>query len=431
MNYIRKILDNNMNIIMVPIKKSQIITMGFFIKAGSRNEMEDDSGIAHFLEHMMFKGTKHRNASTLFEELDIIGANYNAATTTQHTYYYVYGNANDTKKILDIMLDIYINAIFMPKEIATEKKVIIEEMRMRSDSPMMKLYSLMHKKMFAGTSLARDIIGNIDTIMNFTKRDLVSFRTSLYKPENTVFAITGNFNTEVIFNFLYDALNNLENSPKSPTTYFHERSIIMKNMKSQEEPYVYVRENELVQQVYVILAFPLYDLYEYKYSEIDLLTQLLTSGFSSRLSKALRENKGITYTSNAYPIVYSDSGVYLITLVINPVELVKGLKITLNELKKIKNKPVTDKEMEKVINVTKNESIYTLINPISILTYFGINFLIDRNFNPDINKEFNKISKITKQQLQNVARQIFVYDKINLFLYGNVKKNINFDFLDL
>ena len=430
MNYIRKILDNDMNIILVPDNHTQIITTGFFVKAGSRNETDDNSGIAHFLEHMMFKGTTHRTANTLFEELDILGSQYNAGTTTQHTYFYIYGNMDDTKKILDITLDIYINAVFNEKEINKEKKVIIEEMRMRSDSPMMKLYSTMHQKIFSGTSLGRDIIGNIDTIMNFTKTDLVEFRTSLYKPENTVFVVTGNFNPDAIFKIISKVLSPLKNSSKSPTTYFHERPIIMENMESQTEPYVYVKQNKKFKQVYVLLAFPMYDLYSYKYREIDLLTQLLTAGFSSRLSKALREDNGITYASNAYPIVYSDSGIYLLQMVVNPTEFIEGLKIMLDELKKIKEKLMTKKEMSKIINVTKNDTIYSLINPIDVLLYFGINFLIDRNFKPNIDKEFSEIKEITRKQVMTVAKEIFVYDKINLFIYGNVDEK-DYDFLDL
>ena len=430
MKYIRKILDNDMNIILVPITDNKIITMGFFIKAGSRNESIDNSGVAHFLEHMMFKGTKHRTTSALFEELDIIGANYNAATTTQHTYYYIYGNIDDTKKILDIILDIYMNAIFDPNEIKKEKKVIIEEMRMRSDLPMMKLYSAMHRKIFAGTSLSRDIIGNADTLMNITKKDLTDFRESLYKPENTIFVVTGNFNPNVMFKMIHENLNFLKNSPQSPLTYYHERPIITKNMEGQMEPYVYAKQNNKFQQVYVLLAFPMYDLYSYKYNEINLLSQLLSSGFSSRLNKSLREENGITYASNAYPIVYSDSGVYLIQMIVNPTELVKGLKIIMSVLKNIKEELMTQKEMTKIVNVSKNDSIYSLINPLDILTYFGINYLIDRNFKPDFDKKFSKIEKITRAQVQKVAKEIFIHDKINLFLYGNMIET-NYDFLDL
>ncbi|XWV26590.1 Zn-dependent peptidase [Tupanvirus soda lake] len=430
MKYIKKILDNGMHIILVPTKNTNIVTIGFFIKAGSRNETDENSGIAHFLEHMMFKGTENRNAEQLFNELDMLGAVYNAATTSQHTYYYVYGNSDDIKHLLDIMLDIYINAKFDTNEINKERKVIIEEMRMREDSPLVKLYSAMHKKIFAGTSLSRNIIGNIDTITNLKKKDLMGFRSSLYKPENTVFVITGNFNPQAVFNITNNLLGQLENSQESAITYFNEKPIILKNMETQKEPYIYIKKNNMFQQVYVLLCFPMYDLYNYKNREIDLLTQLLSAGFSSRLNKALRENNGITYVSSAYPIVYSDVGIYIIQIVLSPTELIKGLGIVFTELKKTKDELMTKDEMKKIINVTRNETIYSLIKPTDLLMYYGINFLSNREYKPNLDREYEKLKLITRVQIQKVAREIFIKEKVNLFIYGNIQET-DFSFIKL
>ena len=430
MKYIKKILDNGITIIMVPQATTQLIAMGFFVKAGSRNENNETNGIAHFLEHMMFKGTSTRSADKLFWELDMLGAYYNAATTTQNTYYYIYGNSDDTKKLLDIMLDIYINPQFNTKEIEKEKKVIIEEMRMRNDMPLVKLYSGIHRKIFKGTSLARDIIGKPETILNFNQKDLLNFRKSLYKPNNTVFVITGNFNPMPIYKMIVPVLKPLENPSVAALTYFDEKPIIIKNMMAQEEPYVYIKKNTMYQQVYILLVFPLYDMYKTKYREINLISNLLTTGFSSRLNKSLREDNGITYSLTSYPIIYSDSGMFIIQIILNPDELVTGLKILFAELKKIKDHLVTKDEITKIINITKNESIFSFTQPFDMLTYFGLNFLSDRNFKPEIKKEFESLKKITRTRLQKVATDIFVRDKINLFIYGNTNET-NFDFIEL
>lgn len=430
MKYIKKVLDNGMNIILVPMENTHIISMGFFVKAGSRNESDNNSGIAHFLEHMMFKGTSNRTSEQLFNELDMLGSVYNAATTAQYTYYYIYGNSNDTKKLLDIMLDIYINTEFTTKEINKERKVIIEEMRMRSDYPLMKLYSAMHKKIFAGTSLARDVIGTFDTVMNFNKKDLTDFRSALYKPENTVFVISGNLSPEPVYKIIKSVIDPLKNSPESAVLYTNERIIINKNMNDQSEPYVYIKQNNLYQQVYVIIAFPMYDLYSYEGDEINLLTQLLSGGFSSRLSKALREENGITYSSSAYPIVYSDFGLFIVQMVLNPTALIKGLQITFKELKKTKNDLMTKEELIKVVNMTSNETLFSLIKPSDISTWIGLNFLADRNFKPNLKNEINSLKKISRHDVQKVAKEIFLRDKINLFIYGNVEET-NYDFIDV
>lgn len=426
MKFIKKILKNDMCIILVPVKNTNIVTMGFFVRAGSRNETEKNNGIAHFLEHMMFKGTKKRDAMILFNDLDTLGAEYNAVTSAEHTYYYIYGNKDNVKQLLDIISDLYINPIFDIKEINKEKKVVIEEMRLRSDEPFSKIYTKIHKKIFNGTSLEREIIGNVNTINTLKKNTCVHFRSSLYKPENTIFVVVGNFDPPIVYNNIEKKFNQLDNCQQSPVIYFGEKDIIIKNMKNQSKPYVHIQKNFDLQQIYIVLAFPMYDLYSYESYKIDLLCNLLSAGFSSRLFNELRENNGITYTLKTYPLSYSDSGLFIIEMILNPPQLSKGLKITLRELKKIKNELITKSEMEKIINITNNKNIYLMEDQMNILQYFGVNFLFNRNFKSDIG--INK--KITRKQLQLIANEIFVYNKINLFLYGKIV-DANIDYLDL
>ena len=430
MKYVRKVFDNGMNIIFVPDKNTQIVAMGFFVKAGSRNENSENSGVAHFLEHMMFKGTKNRTSVRLFDELDSAGAVYNAVTTNQHTYYYIYGHMNSTKKLLDITLDIYINPTFKTAEINLERKVILEEMGMRFDSPLMNLYSTMHKKIFKNTSLARDIIGSNATIDHLSKQDLVTFRDALYKPENTVFVISGNISPQPLYKMIRRILTPIPNLPMEAHSYLNESQIIFQNMDNQTEPYVSIKKTTCLNQAYVLLTFPIYDLYSYKNNEIDLIAQLLSGGLSSRLNRALREEKGITYVSDSYPIIYSDCGIFVLQMILNPEELITGLKIMLGQLKRIKKELITTDELKKIINVTKNDTLYSLATPMDVLKYFGINFLVNREFKPDVDKELYNIKKVTREQIRDVANEIFVEEKINLFIFGNVSIT-DYKFLDL
>ena len=179
------------------------------------------------------------------------------------------------------------------------------------------------------------------------------------------------------------------------------------------------------------LVFPLYDLYTYKFREIDLLTVLLSSGFSSRLGKSLREENGITYASNAYPVPYIDTGLYMIQMALNPDKLIDGIKITMAVLKNIKSIVANKNEMKKIVNVTKNNTIYSLTDPLDMLIYLGLNFLTDRNFNPNINTEFSQIEKVSNKDIVTVAKEIFVRDKINLFIYGNIDSTIDNNIFDL
>ena len=430
MKYIIKTLQNQMKIIMIPMKKTNTVAMGFFVKAGSRNEFAENNGIAHFLEHMMFKGTSNRSVSELFNELDSINATYNAVTTTQYTYYYVSGFDIHMKKLLDIIIDMYINPIFLTKQINLERKVIMEEMRIRMDSPLMKLYTVLHKILFPNTSLSLSTIGTPQTVDSFKKSDFVEFRSGLYKPSNTVFVISGNFNPILTYKLIFPSLCALTNSKIQPKLYADEGPIILQKMHNQLEPYVYIKKNDFFQQAYVLMAFPMYDLYKTKYAPINILSDLLTLGFSSRLIQSLREKNGITYSSASYPVVYSDCGLFFIQMVLNPTSLVQGLKILLKELKKIKNELMSPEEMKRLIGIAISEKRNALSSPMDVLTYFGLNFISDRTFKPDLNKDIEELKNMKRSDVKDVAGEIFLRDKINLFIYGNVEQE-NFDFLSL
>lgn len=430
MKYIQKVLDNGINIIVVPMLHTKIVSVGFFVGVGSRNETSKNNGIAHFLEHMLFKSTQNYTSKNLFFNLDSLGTIYNAATTMQNTYCYITGNSDDYVQILNILIEIYLNNKFVEKEILSEKKVVLEEMNIRLESILMKLYLKMHKKFFNDGSLGRSVIGTGQNIKSFTAIDLENFKNKWYQPKNTTFVITGNLNFKLVYSQVKTRLSSLFNKELIQVPYLLEKKENIQSMLSQKKAFVYVKKNTKTDQAYVILSFPIYDLYLYKSSEIDLLSRLLSTGFSSRLNKVLREESGITYALTSYPVVYSDIGLFLIQMVLNPLELVNGLKILMLELKKIKTQIVDNEELSKIIKISKNEMLYSLIKPVDILIYFGIGFTSNRNFEPDLTKKIAQIESVTALQLKEIANIIFVWEKINLFICGNTNET-NFDFLDL
>jgi len=435
MKCIKKKLDNGMIVALVPMKRTQLVTVGFFIKAGSRNENNSNRGVAHFLEHMMFGGTTKRSNEKLFQMLDGMGSEYNAVTTTEHTYYYITGLSTDLKKIMDIVLDIYINPVFNPTRIKKESKVIIEEIRLRTDSPHTKLYYQMHEKIFAGTSLSKQIIGTEESVSNLRQPDFLRFRKELYIPKNTVFVISGDFIPDQVSTLLDKTLNPLCNpgttSPEAfPQTFFDEKPKILKSMHAQSKPYVHIDRNDAMAQAYVLLVFPLYNLYKTNEQEINILSNILSSGFSSRLFTALRVNNGMTYSIGSYPIVYNDAGLFIVELAIHPDELNKGIKVTLKELKKLKTSEVSPEEYKKVTNIIKNESIFSSTLPIDWFTYFGLHFLYNRKFNPNLKDNEEVSRKISRKNITQIAQQIFDKNKINLFLFGNVSDD-DFSFMKL
>jgi len=430
MKCIKEQLDNGMIIALAPMKNVKLVTIGFFIKAGSRNETDDNHGIAHFLEHMMFAGTKNRTMHDMYYQLDNMGSEYNAVTTTEHTYYYVNGNADHAKRMLDIVLDIYINPIFNPAKIKTEGKVIIEELRMREDSTYTKIYNDLHRKMFKGTTLGRNIIGTERSITHLKKPDFIEFRNMYYIPKNTVFVIVGNFDPDQILPLIRKTLNKLTNPDLFPNTHFDEKPLILKQMQTQDIPYVHITRDPSIYQAYCLMAFPIYDLYKSNEYEIDIITHLLSTGFSSKLLTTLRVNHGITYTLDAYPITHADAGLFAIKIIVHPDELARSIKLILRELKKLKTMEIDQKDFKKVTNIIKNESVFATSDPLDMFTYYGLNFLHNKDFHPNIKQNIETMQKTSKRRIMDLAEKIFVRNKINLFMYGNIKET-DYEFMTL
>ena len=430
MKYIKEILSNGMITILVPLKHTSIVAMGFFVRAGARNENNNNNGIAHFLEHMMFKGTTNREPVDMFNQLDKMGTVYNAATSLHDTYYYMYGDNENIKKMMDIIFDMYINPKLGTRDINKERKVIIEEMRMIYDMPINKLYSSLHKKIFADTSLSREVIGTYQTIDNIKRKDFLEFKETYYRPDNTVFVIAGNFNPVPISKLINKHLSRIPIPDNKLKTYYDEKAIIINNIHSQSEPYVSIKKNKFLQQTYVLLSFPFSNDVISDRNTAPFICQLLTSGFSSRLTKALRVDNGITYNINSDTIMYSDASILVISAVINPVEFITGIKIIFRELKKIKSDLITKAEHSKIAQMMKNDILYSFSRPAEIMTYFGLNFAADRGFKPNVKKEIEQLHPITRKKIRDDSNKIFVRNKINMFIYGNVD-DTNFDFIDL
>lgn len=411
-------LNNDMTVLMIPIKKTSIITVGFFIKAGSNND-EQHSGLAHFLEHMMFGGTYHRSRENIFNMLDSMGTNYNAVTTAQHTYYYISGHPDDIHKILNIVVDIYMNPTFDLSSIENERKVVIEEMRMVNDNPFIKINDKLHQKYFHDTPLHNNIIGTEQDILNINQSDLFNFRNKYYVPSNTVFVISGDFVPKQIFPPIEKILNTIPNNKLNDNNL--DDNIIIDNMKLQQKPYISIEQNLTLCQSYVMLTFPIYDLFKNHEQELNIISSLLSSGFSSRLFTSLRIDNGITYTLSSYPMTYENAGVFIIRLIVHPNELLFSLHKIIDELKKIKYELIPKKEYKKINDMIKKESIFSSNQPIDWFTYFGLNFLYDRKFNPDLSNN-EKITRVTsRKKIMEFSNIIFNFDKINLFLYGNIK----------
>ena len=172
---------------------SDTVSIGIFVRVGSRYENDETNGISHFLEHMMFKGTKHFPSNTLVSNLDNVGASYNAETAYESTSYYISGHKDNIDLFIKIICDIYRFPLFREDDVIVERNVVVEELNMYKDDPHDIINDMIHEKMFQNSALKYSVIGTKKNIMSFTRNDLVKFQKKYYVPDRTVIVIAGNF----------------------------------------------------------------------------------------------------------------------------------------------------------------------------------------------------------------------------------------------
>lgn len=451
----RYLLDNGIRVIFIPME-SNLFAAGVFIGAGSRHEVKS-YGIAHFLEHMIFKGTKTKTSDEVNEILDNIGAVSNASTSYEYTSYYLSGNPHDAENLVDILIDLYSNPIFPEEDIENEKKVVLEELRMGKDNHKRELFDKLKEKMLENVNynIRRPIIGYEDTISKLTRKDIIDFRKN-YKFDNTVIVISGNYKKDIIMNILknhfnkkliltdipdynknieqkfiipYDNINNNKikksdnNIKKSDDNINKIKFHLVKKNNINKSNIIFI--NKIINQSIVILSFRAPSYYSKYHSSISLLSDILTSGFSSRLFNLLRNKLAVSYYSNAYIYSLSDCGFFNITVGLDPDVVNNTIKEILLELKNIIINGLTEKEF----NIAKKKSetllLFDFKEPLQYVNYYGLLELMELPYQ-NIVDIYEDIHNINMKDVVKSAKLIFKKNNFFVGIVGNVDKtNIN------
>ena len=414
-------VSNGMKILLVKTHTQNIVSVGMFVKAGSRYETKKNNGIAHFLEHMTFKGTKKRNAAKLNNDLDSVGAQYNASTSYEYTHYDIHGMSKDLNLFLDVIVDIFYNPIFKDSDIKTERKVVIEELKMYKDKHDRVLEEIINKKLYAGTSLEMPIIGTEENIKKFTKKDLQDFRNKFYSHNNSLLVVSGDFDIKTIGKQIEKTFTKYSKNFKNPKL-IQQQFIIT----PQKRPYLFIKKISApcsLNQTLVYITFRTFGNNHPLSSVTDLVADLFSNGSSSRLFTLLRNKLGVTYFSNAYNEQYKDFGSFFIALGVDPNRVNEVIKAVLNEINKLKNKLISSKEVDKIQNIRETDISLKLQNPSDYLYYYGFEELFSNSEDPfSIYHHLEEINDISPQDIRLVCNKIFTPERLNIFVYGDFHK---------
>ncbi len=413
-------LSNDVRVVLSPLKETKTVTALVLFGVGSRYEQKRINGISHFIEHMMFKGTKKRpTALSISKELDAVGAEFNAYTTKEVTGYWVKLVADKLDLALDLVSDMLYNSKFEAEEIEREKKVICEELHMYRDNPAMYVDTLLEKIMFDHSSLGWDIGGDDEIILSLSRKDMVQFRNSHYHGKNLVVGIAGNFDTaeglEKVTKYFGDSW---ERGQKANIflPYHHSK-------KTKPQVSVHYKDTEQIQCAFGFHAYRANSLDAYA---AKLLSIILGGSMSSRLFTAVRERRGLCYSISASHQSFHDTGVFSVQAGLDKSRIHLALGVILDELKKVAQKGVTGIELKRAKDFLKGKMALQFEDSENVVTWYVTQEVMTKKMlSPE--EKFEKFAKVSRADILRVAKDLFRTSRIHLAIIGPYKDTKEFE----
>ncbi|MHC0037153.1 M16 family metallopeptidase [Pseudoneobacillus sp. C159] len=385
--------QNGVRVVLEHIPTVRSVAIGVWIGTGSRNETPENNGISHFLEHMIFKGTKTKTAREIAESFDSIGGQVNAFTSKEYTCYYAKVLDTHADFALETLADMFFNSIFDEEELKKEKKVVYEEIKMYEDTPDDIVHDLLSKAIYENHPLGYPILGTEETLATFSGDTLKNYMNELYTPDNVVISIAGNVTESFIkgvekFFGYYESKNSavVENKPS-----FHSNQVTRKKD---------------IEQAHLCLGYKGLQVgHEDVYSLI-VLNNVLGGSMSSRLFQDVREQKGLAYSVFSYHSAYQDSGILTIYGGTGSSQLDVLFETIQETLGKLKNEGITDKELTNCKEQLKGSLMLSLESTNSRMSRNGKNELLLKNHR-SLDEIVNLIDQVSKESVNRLADSIF------------------------
>jgi predicted Zn-dependent peptidase len=389
-------LSNGIRVVHQHLATTKIVHCGIIIDIGSRDENTENQGIAHFWEHMAFKGTKKRKALQILNSLDAVGGELNAYTDKEKIVFYASVRDQYFEKAVDVLTDITFNSIFPENQIEKERGVILEEMAMYHDSPDESLQDEFETLVYGNHPMGMNILGKEETVKSFRKRDFVSFVKSQMSTDKIVFSCVGNISAE---NLERVVKNILEEIPRQKATARRKKFTLYKPDEAV------LRRS--VKQAKCAIGRDAYPLNHPNRIPLFLLVNILGGpGMNSRLNLALREKYGFVYSIDAHYIPYTDNGMFAVFFGTEPKQLEKCIALVKKELNKFCEKPLTARQLASAKEQIKGQLAMSEEHNLSLMLMMGRS-IIDLGRVPSLDEIYNTIEETTSAKLLKIANEIF------------------------
>jgi len=411
--YHRTQLDNGLRIVSAPRWGSESAAIGIWIGVGARHEPTRISGAAHFLEHLIFKGTKHRSSRQIKVAIEGAGGSLNAFTDEEFTSVVAKVQAKDLGSAVEVLSDMVLHPELDSREMEKERQVVLEEIRMVRDLPMHFVHDLLNSLLWPGHPLGRDIAGTPGSLGRIRRADIVRFQSRYYRPRNVVIAASGRLSHRDLVEAVTRSWGKV--APGRPA---HCR----KPAGRQRRPRLKI-ENKETEQTHFSLGFHAFPRSHPDVQALSLLNVLLGGNMSSRLFQRVREEQGLAYEIGSQVKRFRDAGLFSISAGVEHKHLVRCLKTVLNELKRIRREPVSPREFKQALEYLTGQILFALEDSVEHMCWIGeCEMLLGRVQPAEV--ILDQMARVRRQDLTRAARTVLRSDRLSLAVIGPVKKDV-------
>ena len=455
MKYNTYTLDNGLRIIHLP-SDSQVVYCGYQINAGTRNEEPGEEGLAHFCEHVTFKGTERRKAWHILNCLESVGGDLNAYTNKEGTVYYSAILKEHIARAVDLLSDIVFHSVYPQAEIDKEVEVICDEIESYNDSPAELIYDEFENILFKGSPLGHNILGTAEQVRSFKTEDALRFTRKLYRPDNAIFFAYGDIDFKKLvkllktLNFEHGTLNFMNSKTSetpAETLNLELGTLNFMNSKTSETPAAEMEAgdaNHKVQsskfkvqskevqskvagqtivmqknthQAHVMIGTRAYDVNDDRRMPLYLLNNMLGGpGMNAKLNLALREHNGLVYTVESTMVSYGDTGTWSIYFGCDEHDVKRCLRLVRKELDKFMQKPLSDAQLKAAKKQIKGQIGVACDNRENFALDFGKSFL-HYGWEKNVDRLYEQVDAITAAQIQAVAQELFDKDRLTTLIF--------------
>ena len=413
MKYNTYTLDNGLRIIHLP-SDSQVVYCGYQINAGTRNEEPGEEGLAHFCEHVTFKGTERRKAWHILNCLESVGGDLNAYTNKEGTVYYSAILKEHIARAVDLLSDIVFHSVYPQAEIDKEVEVICDEIESYNDSPAELIYDEFENILFKGSPLGHNILGTAEQVRAFKTEDALRFTQKLYRPDNAIFFAYGDIDFKKLVRLLQRALADDES-----VVNLAEEKLPHKNYPSVGDGIagqtIVMQKN--THQAHVMIGTRAYDVNDDRRMPLYLLNNMLGGpGMNAKLNLALREHNGLVYTVESTMVSYGDTGTWSIYFGCDEHDVKRCLRLVRKELDKFMQKPLSDAQLKAAKKQIKGQIGVACDNRENFALDFGKSFL-HYGWEKNVDRLYEQVDEITAAQIQAVAQELFDKDRLTTLIF--------------